>query len=92
MTCEFQADKKVDAIRTGTLPHLRLFGIEEGLDLKVRSFPVHRTDSQIVKRGSPPLGGGEVVYTCPVVKGLKTLNFTDPGQIKRIRGVACVSL
>lgn len=43
---------------------------------------------QISKRGAPPLGGGEVYFTCPTVRALKPLQFTDAGQIKRIRGIA----
>jgi len=29
-----------------------------------------------------------VQFLCPIVKQLKTLNFTEPGKIKRIRGIA----
>lgn len=43
---------------------------------------------KIKKRGSPPLGGGEALFLCPVVKQVKTLNFVEPGKIKRIRGIA----
>lgn len=45
---------------------------------------------QIKRRGAPPLGGGEVQFLCPVVKQVKTLNFVEPGKIKRIRGIAYV--
>ncbi|KAH8106846.1 18S rRNA biogenesis protein [Cristinia sonorae] len=69
-------DLSADLIRTVTLPHLQLFGISEGLELRIR------------KRGSPPLGGGEVQFLCPIVKQAKTLNFVEPGKIKRIRGIA----
>ncbi|KAL5529705.1 hypothetical protein ACEPAG_5690 [Sanghuangporus baumii] len=69
-------DLSVDLIRTVTLPHLQLFGIDEGLELRIK------------KRGSPPLGGGEVQFLCPIVKQVKTLNFVEPGKIKRIRGVS----
>ncbi|KAF6763869.1 18S rRNA biogenesis protein [Ephemerocybe angulata] len=55
-----------------TLPHLQLFGISDGLEL----------------RGAAPNGGGEVQFLCPIVKQVKTLNFVDPGKIKRIRGIA----
>ena len=44
--------------------------------------------NQIKKRGAAPAGGGEVQFLCPIVKQVKTLNFVDPGKIKRIRGVA----
>ncbi|KAI0293098.1 18S rRNA biogenesis protein [Russula brevipes] len=69
-------DLSVDLIRTVTLPHLEPFGIADGLELKIK------------KRGSPPLGGGEVLFLCPVVKQVKTINFVEPGKIKRIRGIA----
>jgi RNA 3'-terminal phosphate cyclase-like protein len=65
-----------DVTRTVTLPHLHYFGITEGLEL------------QIKKRGSAPLGGGQVIFKCPVVRQLKTLQFMDKGKIKRLRGVA----
>lgn len=45
---------------------------------------------QIKKRGAPPEGGGEVQLLCPIVKQVKTLNFVEPGKIKRIRGIAYV--
>jgi hypothetical protein len=67
---------EVDMIRTVTLPHLHLFGVTDGLEL------------QIKKRGAAPLGGGQVVFKCPVVRQLKTLQFSDKGKIKKIRGVA----
>ncbi|KAL5489816.1 hypothetical protein ACEPAI_4648 [Sanghuangporus weigelae] len=69
-------DLSVDLIRTVALPHLQLFGIDEGLELRIK------------KRGAPPLGGGEVQFLCPIVKQVKTLNFVEPGKIKRIRGVS----
>ncbi|KAF8892499.1 18S rRNA biogenesis protein [Infundibulicybe gibba] len=69
-------DLSVDLIRTVSLPHLQLFGISDGLELRIK------------KRGAPPLGGGEIQFLCPIVKQVKTLNFIEPGKIKRIRGVA----
>ncbi|KAI0041124.1 18S rRNA biogenesis protein [Auriscalpium vulgare] len=69
-------DLSADLLRTVTLPHLEVFGISDGLELRIK------------KRGSPPLGGGEVQFLCPVVKQVKTLNFVEPGKIKRIRGIA----
>uniref|UniRef100_F7A1P3 RNA terminal phosphate cyclase like 1 n=1 Tax=Ornithorhynchus anatinus TaxID=9258 RepID=F7A1P3_ORNAN len=36
----------------------------------------------------PPGGGGEVVFSCPVRKMLRPIQLTDPGKIKRIRGMA----
>ncbi|EKM55509.1 uncharacterized protein PHACADRAFT_143943 [Phanerochaete carnosa HHB-10118-sp] len=69
-------DLSADLIRTVTLPHLQLFGISEGLELRIK------------KRGAPPLGGGEVQFLCPIVKQVKTMNFVDRGRVKRIRGIA----
>ncbi|KAK2466770.1 hypothetical protein APHAL10511_001028 [Amanita phalloides] len=69
-------DLSVDLIRTVTLPLLQLFGISEGLELRIK------------KRGAPPEGGGEVQFLCPIVKQVKTLNFVEPGKVKRIRGIA----
>lgn len=43
---------------------------------------------QILRRGMPPGGGGEVLFSCPVRKVLKPVQLTDPGKIKRIRGMA----
>ena len=43
---------------------------------------------QVVKRGMAPGGGGEVVFTCPVRRTIRPVQLTDPGKIKRIRGVA----
>jgi len=67
---------KVDLIRTVLLPQLKRFGIESGIELK------------IVKRGAPPNGGGEVKFSCPIVKQLKPVQYIDEGKIKRIRGIA----
>jgi len=69
-------DFSVDILRTVTLPHLQLFGISDGLELKIK------------RRGASPGGGGEVQFLCPIVKQVKTLNFVDPGKIKRIRGIS----
>ncbi|KAF7973404.1 hypothetical protein HWV62_15197 [Athelia sp. TMB] len=70
------SDLSVDLMRTVTLPHVQLFGISDGLELRIK------------KRGAQPEGGGEVQFLCPVVKQVKTLNFVDAGKIKRIRGIA----
>ncbi|XP_025061992.1 RNA 3'-terminal phosphate cyclase-like protein isoform X2 [Alligator sinensis] len=72
-----QVDPSVDVLKATALPLLKKFGIDgEGLELK------------ITRRGMPPKGGGEVVFSCPVRKTLQPIQFTDPGKIKRIRGTA----
>ena len=54
----------------------RFLGIDEGLELKT------------VKRGAKPGGGGEVYFRSPTRTKLLPIDLTDPGKIKRIRGVA----
>ncbi|TKY89972.1 hypothetical protein EX895_001270 [Sporisorium graminicola] len=76
-------DLGVDTIRTVTLPHLSLF-----LPLDTLSTTASPLELRIAKRGSAPLGGGEVHFRCPIIKHLTTLNFTAPGRIKKIRGIA----
>lgn len=59
------------------MPVMRRFlGNDEGLELKT------------VKRGAKPLGGGQVLFKCPTKLKLLPINLTDPGKIKRIRGIA----
>ncbi|KAJ8749925.1 hypothetical protein K2173_013840 [Erythroxylum novogranatense] len=70
-------DPSVDTFRSTTLPMLKQFGVpSEGLDLKIES------------RGSPPLGGGEIVLSVPIVQSLTAVNWIDEGMVKRIRGVS----
>lgn len=77
-------------IRTVTLPHLHLFGITDGLEVQVgrRVLGCAVAHGQIKKRGSAPLGGGQVIFKCPVVRQLQTLHFLERGKIRKIRGVA----
>ncbi|GAC93265.1 RNA 3'-terminal phosphate cyclase [Pseudozyma hubeiensis SY62] len=76
-------DLGVDTIRTVTLPHLSLF-----LPLDSVSTLASSLELRISKRGSAPGGGGEVHFRCPLIKHLSTINFTAPGRIKKIRGIA----
>ncbi|KAK5620593.1 rRNA-processing endoribonuclease [Crenichthys baileyi] len=70
-------DPTVDLLKSTAVPLMKKFGIDgEAFDLKV------------VKRGVAPGGGGEVVFTCPVRKTIRAVQLTEPGKIKRIRGVA----
>ncbi|ETV84702.1 18S rRNA biogenesis protein RCL1 [Aphanomyces astaci] len=69
-------DASVDFFKAVTIPLIKQFGLDEGLDFKVK------------KRGAPPLGGGEVIFRCPTVRQLKSIHLIDEGFIKRIRGVA----
>ncbi|KAL4235710.1 rRNA-processing endoribonuclease [Mactra antiquata] len=75
-----QVDPSVDMIKLSTLPILKKFiGTDEGLEIKVN------------KRGSAPEGGGEVLLRCACRQKLRPLHFTEPGKVKRVRGVAWVT-
>jgi len=72
-----QIDPSVDNIKSSSLPLLAKFlGSDDGLELKV------------LKRGAPPGGGGEVLFSCPCKPKLRPIKFLDAGKVKRIRGVA----
>lgn len=72
-----QIDPSVDVLKATAIPLLKKFGIDgEHFELK------------ITKRGMPPGGGGEVIFLCPIRKSLRPVHLTDPGKIKRIRGMA----
>lgn len=43
---------------------------------------------RLVRRGVPPLGGGEVVLDVPCVRCLPPLTLLDEGAVRRVRGVA----
>eukprot|EP00754_Rhynchopus_humris_P012765 Rhum_TRINITY_DN14303_c3_g2::Rhum_TRINITY_DN14303_c3_g2_i1::g.80009::m.80009/K11108/RCL1; RNA 3'-terminal phosphate cyclase-like protein len=69
-----QEDIGVDTFRTVTLPLLKQFGVDASLRIK--------------KRGIAPGGGGEVVFTSQTVRRLESVDLTERGKVKRVRGVA----
>uniref|UniRef100_A0A0B6ZB57 RNA 3'-terminal phosphate cyclase domain-containing protein n=1 Tax=Arion vulgaris TaxID=1028688 RepID=A0A0B6ZB57_9EUPU len=76
VTCD-KDDPSVDLLKLSVFPVLKRFlGNDEGLELKIN------------KRGAAPDGGGEVLFSCPCRQKLRPLKFTQPGKIKRVRGVA----
>ena len=77
-----QIDPDIDSIKVSCLPTLKRFiGDVEGTKL----------DIKVGARGFKPLNGGQVTFTCPVVRQLQPVQLTDAGKIKRIRGVAVAS-
>ena len=71
-----EVDVGVDVLRTVTLPMLRHFGLDDGVQLQIR------------KRGAAPLGGGEVLLELPIVRELSPIELVDAGLVRRVRGVA----
>ena len=45
-------------------------------------------DIKTHKKGLPPNGGGQVQFTCENVRELTPVQLTEPGKIKKIRGIA----
>ncbi|XP_024397674.1 probable RNA 3'-terminal phosphate cyclase-like protein [Physcomitrium patens] len=71
-------DPCMDTFRTTTLPILKHFGV-----------PMESLELKIVRRGAPPLGGGEVRLKVPMVPtSLTAVTWMDEGMVKRVRGVA----
>jgi len=79
-------DPSPDYIATSILPLFVKFGI--GADADEGPPPMIK----VTKRGAAPLGGGQVVLVCPIVKEITSpIELTDVGKIKRVRGtvVSC---
>ncbi|CAI5480987.1 unnamed protein product [Closterium sp. Yama58-4] len=70
-------DPSIDTLRTATLPILKRFGVDMA-DVELK----------LIRRGAPPLGGGEVMLRLPIVKQLEPVVWEDEGLVKRVRGVA----
>ena len=42
---------------------------------------------KVTKRGCPPEGGGEITFSCPIVKVIDPFSLVNEGRVKKIRGV-----
>lgn len=69
-------DFTIDTLQALHLPAMGYFGVREGLALEVKH------------RGCAPGGGGQVYFSCPAVRELKAINFTEEGFVKKVRGIA----
>jgi RNA 3'-terminal phosphate cyclase-like protein len=72
-------DPSVDYYRVCVVPLLKHFLPDNNLHLKILS------------RGVSPGGGGEVEFSCPVVRRMRPVQMMDCGKVRRIRGVAYCS-
>lgn len=95
-----KGDMGADALRTVLLPVLAEF-------LPPATSLASPLELRIAKRGHFPLGGGEVFFRCPLLPNvssagvgaaggggggmIKTIDWTEPGKVKRIRGIASAS-
>lgn len=69
-------DAGVEALKWGLLPVMEKFGVREA-------------ELHILKRGAPPLGGGEVHFICnSLIAQPLTIHALDTPKISAIRGVA----
>jgi len=74
-----QIDPSVDTLKASAIPVLKRFiGDVEGVKLEIK----------INARGFKPSGGGQILFTCPMVRQLQPVQLIDPGKIRRVRGVA----
>ena len=72
-----ESDLSVDLFRTVTLRLMRFF-MPDAEELSIK----------ILKRGAPPLGGGEILFVCPVVRQLQSVQLDEPGHLTKIRGIS----
>lgn len=87
-------DPSVDHIKSSMLPVIKKFILDdEGLDLTITKRGKcykKATTKQLMYcfLGMLPLGGGEVVFKCPVRKQLRPVQLLESGMVKRVRGSA----
>jgi RNA 3'-terminal phosphate cyclase-like protein len=79
-----ETDPSADYLKLSTMPLLSQFGI--GVDDDAQGAQI-----RVLQRAAAPTGGGKVHFHCPIVKELTSIDYTDPGKVKRIRGtvVSC---
>lgn len=66
----------MDHIKTSALPLMKEFIVDDEIDVR------------IINRGLSPLGGGEIIFTCPIRRTLRPVQLLESGMVKRIRGTA----
>ena len=74
-----EVDPSVDYLQKSALHMFGEFGI--GVDDDEQGAQI-----RIIQRAAAPTGGGKIYFNCPIVKELTSIDITDPGKVKRIRG------
>ncbi|XP_044752691.1 probable RNA 3'-terminal phosphate cyclase-like protein [Coccinella septempunctata] len=70
-------DPSVDLLKTSMITTMKNFIYDhENLDVSIK------------KRGLRPLGGGEIVFKCPIGQQLRPVQLLESGLVKRVRGTA----
>lgn len=77
-------DLSADYVATAVVPLYGRFGVGVLEEEEGGQGPQCR----VLRRGAAPLGGGRVRFTCPIVKEVLPVDWTDVGRFKRIRGSA----
>ena len=87
-TCEI--DPSCDYLKSAVLPLMARFGIGAPPLHGDPDFLSPQSPSlRIVRRGAAPAGGGRVEFYCPTVRSqLRSIDCTDAGLVKRVRGTA----
>eukprot|EP00934_Nitzschia_sp_Nitz4_P004308 Nitzschia sp. Nitz4//scaffold5_size260463//43135//44283//NITZ4_000948-RA/size260463-processed-gene-0.54-mRNA-1//1//CDS//3329555238//4298//frame0 len=82
-----EKDPSADYFKASVLPLFPKFGI--GSEIKSGDDPNEESAQiRILQRAAAPTGGGKVLFSCPIVKTLSIIDYTDPGKVKRVRGTA----
>lgn len=71
-------DLSVDALVSAVVPTMKFFS----------PLVLENCEFRILKRGAAPLGGGEVLFTCPIIAQSVPWELTSEGKIVKIRGMA----
>lgn len=82
-------DPSVDYLRASAMPLARHFGLADDSSKQDDFLAPQPLSIRVTRRGGAPLGGGQAILTCPVLRHeLRPLDVVDPGLVKRIRGTA----
>ncbi|KAJ3437338.1 RNA 3'-terminal phosphate cyclase-like protein [Anaeramoeba flamelloides] len=76
-------DISVDFFKNVVINNLKKFGFETEDNIIGKPMSL-----KILRRGTSPLGNGEIRFTCPIVKKLDPLILLKEGKCNKMRGIA----